>query len=256
MPALEGLLPEPWDHHIQALLFKLCTWHGLAKLRMHTEDTLNALERLTILVGKAIRHFAKVVCPQFATIDTPSEAASRGRAAARKGSHVISRPNSGNMPATTRRPRMFNLQTYKLHAMGHYVEDIREFGTTDSYSTQVVCLLLLPRSDAFTQAHCMPRGNLPIAPSSHGIGTDLTRIHSHVNSPTLPSEPLKFTGQHRDCMPIKSQCLFTRLELMHAPQRSWNLSRWSKHIILLRIRAILCTWAYGSTSVMVILQLL
>ena len=32
----------------------------------------------------------------------------------------------------------FNLNTYKLHSLGDYVETIRRYGTTDSYSTQLV----------------------------------------------------------------------------------------------------------------------
>ena len=34
--------------------------------------------------------------------------------------------------------RFFNMCTYKLHALGHYIAAIVRFGTTDSYSTQVV----------------------------------------------------------------------------------------------------------------------
>lgn len=36
--------------------------------------------------------------------------------------------------------RMFSLGTYKLHSLGDYVQMIRAFGTTDSYSTQTVSL--------------------------------------------------------------------------------------------------------------------
>jgi hypothetical protein len=36
-------------------------------------------------------------------------------------------------------PKTLNLNTYKIHALGNYVSTIREFGTTDSYSTEMVC---------------------------------------------------------------------------------------------------------------------
>ena len=36
------------------------------------------------------------------------------------------------------RPKLFNLNTYKLHALGDYVHTIHMFGTTDSYTTQIV----------------------------------------------------------------------------------------------------------------------
>ena len=37
-----------------------------------------------------------------------------------------------------RKQKKINLMTYKYHALGHYVDTIRCFGTTDSYSTQPV----------------------------------------------------------------------------------------------------------------------
>ena len=41
--------------------------------------------------------------------------------------------------------KLLNLNTYKFHALGDYVRNIRLFGTTDSYSTQVVSpTFLLP----------------------------------------------------------------------------------------------------------------
>jgi hypothetical protein len=40
------------------------------------------------------------------------------------------------------RPKAFNMQTYKLHALGDYVSSIKMFGTTDSYTTQIVCMRL------------------------------------------------------------------------------------------------------------------
>jgi hypothetical protein len=39
---------------------------------------------------------------------------------------------------TERRRKGFNLNTYKFHAMGDYVETIKVLGTTDSYTTEMV----------------------------------------------------------------------------------------------------------------------
>jgi hypothetical protein len=39
---------------------------------------------------------------------------------------------------TSRRSKTFNLNTYKIHALGDYVATIRQYGTTDSYSTEPV----------------------------------------------------------------------------------------------------------------------
>lgn len=38
----------------------------------------------------------------------------------------------------SRKPKGFNLNTYKLHSLGDYADTIRQYGTTDSYSTQLV----------------------------------------------------------------------------------------------------------------------
>jgi hypothetical protein len=42
-----------------------------------------------------------------------------------------------------RRPKCFNLQTYKFHALGDYTNHIRRFGTTDSYTTEIVGIRIL-----------------------------------------------------------------------------------------------------------------
>jgi hypothetical protein len=38
--------------------------------------------------------------------------------------------------------KVFNMCTYKLHTLGHYIAAIARFGTTDNYSTQMVDLIL------------------------------------------------------------------------------------------------------------------
>lgn len=39
---------------------------------------------------------------------------------------------------TARKQKTLNLNTYKFHSLGDVVPTIRRFGTTDSYSTQIV----------------------------------------------------------------------------------------------------------------------
>ena len=41
----------------------------------------------------------------------------------------------------SRKTKTFNLTTYKLHALGDYPNTIRQYGTTDNYTTQTVSLL-------------------------------------------------------------------------------------------------------------------
>lgn len=48
-----------------------------------------------------------------------------------------------------RKIKKLNLSTYKFHALGDYVQAIRQFGTTDNYTTQIV-----RRSHNNIIAHC------------------------------------------------------------------------------------------------------
>lgn len=123
------------------MLFRLAEWHALAKLRMHTDSTLTHLETITTVLGYELRKFSQTTCSAFSTTELPKEAAARGRKQTRaktKGTE----PNGTNVQARPApRQKTLNLSTYKIHALGDYVQTIRMFGTTDSYSTQTVSSL-------------------------------------------------------------------------------------------------------------------
>ncbi|KAF8189074.1 hypothetical protein BJ912DRAFT_851013, partial [Pholiota molesta] len=57
IPVFEDLLPSEHNNIVHDLIFELATWHGLAKLRLHTESTLSALETSTTRLGIALRSF-------------------------------------------------------------------------------------------------------------------------------------------------------------------------------------------------------
>jgi hypothetical protein len=208
----DGLLPEPYNQQILQLLFILAHWHGLAKLRLHTDETLEVLDQTTIQLGAKFREFRDVTCAKFKTKELKREADARNRRAASSRAKAERRnqtstltcsatttsclstatepqatsfstggetqsqatnhahppqpcapsppivtPPNHNPPgllsnpvqtcsspaksATGRRFKKFNLNTYKHHALGDYVETIRRFGTTDSYSTEPVSIL-------------------------------------------------------------------------------------------------------------------
>src|ERR1700690_4171226 len=79
LAVFEGLFPEPHNKLIMDLLFELATWHGLAKLRMHTESTLKGLDNSTTRLGKLFREFMTTTCEEYETRELPSEEAARGR---------------------------------------------------------------------------------------------------------------------------------------------------------------------------------
>jgi hypothetical protein len=133
---------------------------------MHHDLTLDIMESVTVCLGKLLRSFADVTCPAFETRELRREADARARRQLRKvvasqGSLDISQlPSQApfrheaslaelvsaqhqssiqkHPPTGARRLKTFNLNTYKGHSYGDYVKTIREYGTTDSFSTEPV----------------------------------------------------------------------------------------------------------------------
>ena len=139
IPAFEGLLSEPYNTIILTLLYHTAEWHAFAKLRLHTESTLQHLESLTTELGKLMRNFRDVTQSAFETFELPKETGARQRSqTSRKGKEKAT--PSG---ATGKKPKNLNLFTYKWHALGDYVQTIRLFGGTDGFSTQVVSLAFI-----------------------------------------------------------------------------------------------------------------
>ncbi|RXW19475.1 hypothetical protein EST38_g6369 [Candolleomyces aberdarensis] len=166
IPAFEGLLPEPHNGQVISLLYVLAKWHSLAKLRIHTDHTVNLLDEMTTALGSQFRLFEKGICLAIKTKELPREYQARKRREARRKatvaqkngnkrrklnpSHTLPTESSelptpeapeleqGNDPGLSsgRKEKSFNLKTYKFHSLGDVAACIRTFGTTDSYSTQ------------------------------------------------------------------------------------------------------------------------
>jgi hypothetical protein len=132
---------------IRKLLFEAATFHGLAKLRLHTETTVTDLEHSLTRLGDGLRAFQKTVCPAYKTADLPAEEAARIRRQANaakkadakgKGKAKAKAPVNPPKGGGTRRLRNFNLDTYKIHALGGYAKAIRKYGSMDNYNSQTV----------------------------------------------------------------------------------------------------------------------
>jgi hypothetical protein len=116
------------------LLYRTAEWHAFAKLRLHTESTLQHLERLTTELGQLTRKFRATTQSAFATFELPKETKARKRRQSfGKGKEKAA---AGN--ASGKNSKVLNLFTYKWHALGDYVRAIRLFGPADGFSTQVV----------------------------------------------------------------------------------------------------------------------
>jgi hypothetical protein len=233
IPAFDGLFPEPYNSAILKLLFLCAHWHALAKLRSHTDPTLDIFDNVTVKSATAFRHFANNICVHFDTRELAREEGQRKcREAKRKSRssqdntadtqptplhedlptssdathiapphhniaassginrtspcvagfpaahhsmpslsvenptpadvapqillasdpketpHIIPPSASGTernpapsvpkFSGTSGRKKNFTLNTYKYHACGDYPNTIRRYGTTDSYSTEIV----------------------------------------------------------------------------------------------------------------------
>jgi hypothetical protein len=154
IPAFEGLLQEPYNTIVITLLYRTTEWHAFAKLRLHTENTLQHLERLTTELGQLMRKFRDVTQSGFATFELSKETGARKRRQeSGKGKEKAAAGNTSG-----RKPKTLNLFTYKWHALGDYVRTIRLFGGTDGFSTQLVSSIYFYISDFFTTSG--PQGEL------------------------------------------------------------------------------------------------
>ncbi|KAG1777570.1 hypothetical protein EV702DRAFT_1197182 [Suillus placidus] len=169
----EGLLPNPHNKIVVNLLFTMAHWHGLAKLWMHSNLTLDILDLQTTKLGEQFRQFKVKVCSAYNTqeldhevdVRTCRQAKEAARQAEKGGVNgkeaTAQKPESGvntkgtqkaspeqppdaQLPRQSKKKRSINLNTYKLHALGNCVASICHFGTTDSYSTEPVSLNLSP----------------------------------------------------------------------------------------------------------------
>ena len=112
---------------------------------MHTDDTIAILDQSTTHLGADFRKFANNTCPAFSTHELKRESDSRKRRLSKKSQgasglaskHPVATSDSDEGPLE----KTFSLKTYKFHALGDYVEAIRRYGTTDSYSTEPVSSL-------------------------------------------------------------------------------------------------------------------
>ncbi|KAH9924456.1 uncharacterized protein B0H18DRAFT_1105032 [Fomitopsis serialis] len=143
MPVFEGLLPPPHDDLVMSLLFTLAFWHALAKLRLHTEETVAIFHGVTWELGRTTREFAATTCEAYDTQELPAEEAARGCRTAAMRAKKSSRSKkkvSSSKGATKNAPgpkrKTLNLKTGKWHSLGDYAWMVGWYGTHDVGNTQ------------------------------------------------------------------------------------------------------------------------
>lgn len=126
IPGFHGLLPEPFDNAIATLLYRVCTCHALAKLRLHTDATVDHLQRSVAAFAADLRKMDG--CLQ----NIPSKGG-------RKTKSLKKQSGNTNQSLTNTRPTL-NRNTVKLHSIADYPRSILRYGSVDSYSTFLVCV--------------------------------------------------------------------------------------------------------------------
>ncbi|RPD53254.1 hypothetical protein L226DRAFT_548591 [Lentinus tigrinus ALCF2SS1-7] len=112
MAVFDGLPNNVQDNNIILdMLFDDGCWHALAKLRLHTDDTVDLLDVATVNVGQSTRRFTRITCTRYDTYELPRE--------------------------TARKRKSFSLKTYKYHSLWDYAAHIRRFGPSDNWTTQI-----------------------------------------------------------------------------------------------------------------------
>ncbi|KAG2155200.1 uncharacterized protein EDB93DRAFT_1247691 [Suillus bovinus] len=149
IPVFDGLLPVPHNKVLMNLLFTMSHWHGLAKLRMHSDITLKILDQQTTHLGEQFRHFKEKAkdAAKCNGNDLGRANEDNGKGKGKGKGKVIEQLQYLPAPKQPRRKKSFNIQTYKFYVLGDYVSSIRHFGTTNSYSTEPGEL-----------EHCTPKG--------------------------------------------------------------------------------------------------
>jgi hypothetical protein len=125
------------------LLFICAYWHGLAKLRLHTDQTLDIIDDTTVRMGAEFRAFVDKTCPSFDTRELARETDARNRREQKEARSQAQTNQSTGSSETGRKVaepkrKTFSLKRYTYHALGDYGSVIRQFGTSDSFSTEPV----------------------------------------------------------------------------------------------------------------------
>ena len=128
----DGLFPEPYNKQILKLLFTLAHWHGLAKLRQHTEPSLDLLESTTEQLGKEFHKFEEKTCPDFDTLELKREAGARQRRQAKTSLAGSSAPATAGPTANAERPTPSNTTSSSSTVTSNAVADSSKVGLTPS----------------------------------------------------------------------------------------------------------------------------
>lgn len=121
MPCFKGLLSASHNKLVLDLLFNLATWHGYAKLQLHTEKTLKFFNKAIQLLHHSMVDFQENTCGTYQMTELPQESAAHGHHQAA----LAARDGSTGLVNLKPKLKHLNLTTYKYHALADYPDTIR-----------------------------------------------------------------------------------------------------------------------------------
>lgn len=95
---------------------------------MYTDQTLDIFDGITTAIGEKICYFSTTTCDAFLTKELQQETEAQQCCVLKKNT----RQDGSALP------KKFNIHTIKNHSLGDYPNKICCFGTTDSFSTELV----------------------------------------------------------------------------------------------------------------------
>jgi hypothetical protein len=148
IPSFDGLFEkQEYNDMVLDLLYVMAYFHGLEKMRLHTQTTLQAVKLATPALGDELRRFKSDMADKIETKETPREKQARARRAARLASKTGRAAPAGSSEA---RPKKLNLNTLKVHRLGHVAANIEEHGSLDSVDCRIVSVVPCPRRGLLT----------------------------------------------------------------------------------------------------------
>ncbi|KAG7093514.1 hypothetical protein E1B28_007188 [Marasmius oreades] len=139
IPCYEGLLPPDHNDIVLDLLWDLNVVIAYASLHLHSDSTLASLNTMVTELGNLMRRFVNDTCTAYVTTEIPEEAEKRRHSAAR------ARKKKNKQPKKKRKrdeeeeellSKEFNMSTFKIHNLEHYVHFIKNVGSFDGVSTR------------------------------------------------------------------------------------------------------------------------
>lgn len=221
----------------------MAIWLCYAKLRQHTDSTLDQFDVATKSLGRQLRIFSSKVCSAFVTRGNPKEQAARTWRRA-------SKPTKPTSSKSGPKQRKFNLDTYKLHALGDYVNNIRLYGTTDSFSSQIV--RQVPKF-LLCQTNIKTKRVSANTAASNGFMLEQTKINLPVNAPVTSagnasSAVLRKVDQKRkkskaalefaDSEPLPFASPKAYHQISESNRYDINLSQWLVDDLAVKVRTI------------------